>query len=386
MTTPGGYQNEIYLQGLADQVPPFTTDPTRLAESAREILAPGPFWYVEGGAGSGATVRANREAFDRWRIVPRMLRDATHRDTSTSVLGTSVASPILLAPVGVQSIVHQDGELATARAAAALGVPMVMSTAASHTIEDVAKANGEGHRWYQLYWPNDPDLCASLLSRAAKAGFTALVVTLDTWTLAWRPRDLDTSYLPFIRGTGTAVPFSDPVFRAGLEKSPEDDLPMAVLKWVSLFTGTDKSWDMLPFLREHWAGPIVLKGILHPDDARRAVQAGMDGIVVSNHGGRQVDGAIAALDALPAVVAAVGDQIEVLFDSGVRTGADVLKAVALGARAVLLGRPYVWGLAHGGEEGVRHAVRSVMADFDLTLALTGHRSLAELSPDSLIRT
>lgn len=383
--TLGGYQNEIYLQGLADQVPPFTTDPTRLAESAMRILPPGPFWYVEGGAGSGATVRANREAFDKWRIVPRMLRDATIRETATTVLGTPMPSPIMLAPVGVQSIVHPDAELATARAAAAMNVPMILSTASSNTIEDVAEASGDGKRWFQLYWPNDLDLCASILSRAGKAGFSTLVVTLDTWTLAWRSRDLDQAYLPFIRGTGTAIPFSDPVFRSGLAESPEKDLASAVLKWVSLFTGTDRGWDALPFLREHWDGPIVLKGILHPDDARRAVDAGMDGIVVSNHGGRQVDGAIAALDALPGIVAAVGDRLEILFDSGVRTGADVLKALALGAKAILLGRPYVWGLAHGGEDGVRHAVRGVMADFDLTLALSGHRSLAEVTPDSLTR-
>ncbi|MEV4318862.1 lactate 2-monooxygenase [Actinocrispum sp. NPDC049592] len=381
----GAYQNEIYLQGLADNLPAFTTDATRLAELAREVLAPGPFWYVEGGAGSGATVRANRSAFDTWRIVPRMLRDATNRTTATTVLGTPMPAPLLLAPVGVQSIVHPDGELATARAAASLNVPMILSTASSNTIEDVAEANGSGPRWFQLYWPNDPDLCISILNRAAKAGFTALVVTLDTWTLAWRPRDLDQSYLPFIRGTGTAIPFSDPVFRGGLERSPEEDIPSAVLKWIPLFTGTDRGWSALPFLREHWDGPIVLKGIQHVDDARRAADAGMDAIVVSNHGGRQVDGAVASLDVLPGIANAVGDRLEVLFDSGVRSGADMLKALALGARAVLLGRPYVWGLGLGGQDGVRHVVRSLLADFDLTLALSGHRSLADLSPDSLVR-
>jgi lactate 2-monooxygenase len=263
---------------------------------------------------------------------------------------------------------------------------MILSTASSNTIEDVAEANGTGQRWFQLYWPNDPDLCISILNRAAKAGFTTLVVTLDTWTLAWRSRDLDNSYLPFIRGTGTAIPFSDPVFRSGLAQPPEQDLTPAVLKWIPLFTGTDRNWEALPFLREHWDGPIVLKGIQHVDDARRAADAGMDAIVVSNHGGRQVDGAIASLDALPGIAGAVGDRLEVLFDSGIRTGADIVKALALGARAVLLGRPYVWGLAHGGEAGVRHVVRSILADFDLTLALSGHRSVAELTPDSLARS
>jgi isopentenyl diphosphate isomerase/L-lactate dehydrogenase-like FMN-dependent dehydrogenase len=379
----GAYQNEIYLQGLAGQVPPFTTNPDGLEAAARERLESGPYWYVAGGAGSGATMRANREAFDHWRIVPRMLTDASRRDLSATVLGTAMPAPVLLAPVGVQSILHPDGELATARAAAALGLPIVLSTASSNTIEDVAAASGPGPRWYQLYWPNDPDVCVSILDRARAAAFEVLVVTLDTWTLAWRPNDLDQSYLPFIRGTGTAIPFSDPAFRAGLARAPEDDLPAAVLRWVPMFTGTDHHWDQLGFLREHWTGPIVLKGIQHADDARRAADAGMQGVIVSNHGGRQVDGAVAALDMLPEIVAAVGERVAVLFDSGIRTGADIVKALALGARAVLLGRPYAYGLAHGGEAGVRHVLRSVLADLDLTLGLAGYRRPAELTPATL---
>ncbi|WP_309114973.1 lactate 2-monooxygenase [Saccharothrix sp.] len=385
MTGFAGYQNEIYLQGLAGQVPPFTTDPEALEASARERLGPGPFWYVAGAAGSGATARANREAFDEWRIVPRMLTNATERHLGVSVLGTKLSAPVLLAPVGVQSILHPDGELATARAAAELGVPFVLSTASSHTIEEVADAAGDGARWFQLYWPNDPDVCVSILDRARKAGFSVLVVTLDTWTLAWRPHDLDQSYLPFLRGVGTAIPFSDPAFRAGLAAPPEEDRPMAILRWVQLFTGTDKSWDQLAFLREHWDGPIVLKGIQHPDDARKAVDAGVQGIVVSNHGGRQVDGAVASLEVLPEIAAAVGEQVEVLFDSGVRTGADIVKALALGASAVMVGRPFAYGLAHGGQVGVRHVLRGLLADFDLTLGLSGHRSPAELSPEVLRR-
>lgn len=380
----GNYQNDIYLNGLDDRLPPFTTDLTLLGASAREHLDPGAFGYLAGAAGSGATHRANREAFERHRLVPRMLRGANGRDLSTTVLGTRMPAPVLLAPVGVQSIIHPDGELATARAAASLGVPAVLSTASSHTIEEVAEAAGpEAPRWFQLYWPNDDEVCVSILDRARAAGFTTLVVTLDTWTLAWRPQDLDRSYLPFIRGIGTAIPFSDPAFRAGLEKSPEEDVISAVLRWVPMFTGTDRTWDQLPFLREHWDGPIVVKGVLHPDDARRAADAGMDGVVVSNHGGRQVDGAVAALDALPEIVQAVGDRTEILFDSGIRTGSDVLKALALGARAVLVGRPYAYGLAHGGEEGVLHVLRSLLADLDLTLGLTGHRTPGELSADSL---
>ena len=381
----GAYQNEIYLQGLGDQLPPFTTDPTRLEGLAREKFEPGPFGYVAGGAGSGATVAANREAFGRWRIVPRMLTDATSRDLGVTVLGQDMPAPVLLAPVGVQSIVHPDGELATARAAAGLGVTMVLSTASSHTIEEVAEAAGDGPRWYQLYWPKDNDVTISILARAKAAGFSTLVVTLDTWTLAWRPNDLDQAYLPFIRGIGNAIPFSDPAFRALLAKPPEEDPTAAILQWIPMFTGTDRRWDQLPFLREHWDGPIVLKGIQHVDDARRAGDAGMDGIIVSNHGGRQVDGAVAALDMLPEIAAAVGDRLDVLFDSGVRTGADVVKALALGAKAVLLGRPYVYGLGLSGEDGVRHVVRGILADLDLTLGLSGNRTPADLSPDTLRR-
>jgi isopentenyl diphosphate isomerase/L-lactate dehydrogenase-like FMN-dependent dehydrogenase len=380
-----GYPNEIYLQGLGDQLPPFTTDPTRLEALVREKLDPGPFGYVVGGAGAGETVAANREAFGRWRIVPRMLADATDRDLAATVLGQDMPAPVLLAPVGVQSIAHPDGELATARAAAALGVTMVLSTASSHTIEEVAEAAGDGPRWYQLYWPNDNDVTISILQRAKAAGFSTLVVTLDTWTLAWRPNDLDRAYLPFLRGVGNAIPFSDPAFRARLAKPPEEDPNSAILQWIPMFTGTDRRWDQLPFLREHWDGPIVLKGIQHVDDARRASDAGMDGIIVSNHGGRQVDGAVAALDMLPEIAAAVGDQLDVLFDSGIRTGADIVKALALGAKAVLLGRPYVYGLALAGEDGVRHALRGILADLDLTLALSGNRRPDDLSPDTLRR-
>jgi isopentenyl diphosphate isomerase/L-lactate dehydrogenase-like FMN-dependent dehydrogenase len=382
----GNYQNEIYLQGLSGTFPPCSSDATKLEASAEKILEPGPFSYVAGAAGAGATARANRHAFDRWQIVPRMLTDATQRDLSTTVLGTRLPAPVLLAPVGVQSIVHAEGESATARAAASVGLPFVLSTASSTSIEDVAAASGAGPRWFQLYWPNDPDVCASILARAKNAGYTTLVLTVDTWTLAWRPSDLDQAYLPFLSGQGLAVPFTDPVFRAQGDKTPEEDLPAAILRWISMVTGTDKSWAHLPFLREHWDGPIVLKGIQHVDDARRALDAGMDGIVVSNHGGRQVDGAIGSLDALPGIANAVGDQLEVLFDSGVRNGADVVKALALGAKAVLLGRPWVYGLAHAGEAGVVHVLRSLLADLDLTLGLSGHRTIAGLTPNSLQRS
>jgi lactate 2-monooxygenase len=385
-TTPfSGYAAEIYLRGLAGETPALPTDPARLAEAARAVLEDGPFGYVAGGAGQGATMRANRAAFDRYGLVPRMLRDTTRRDWSTTVLGTAMPAPLLLAPIGVLSIMHADAEPGVARAAAGLGVPMVLSTASSHTIEEVAEASADGPRWYQLYWPTEDEVTVSLLDRARRAGFSALVVTLDTWTLGWRPADLDGAYLPFLRGVGCAIPFSDPAFRAGLVAAPEDDLMAAVGRWVPMFTGTALRWDRLDLIREHWDGPIVLKGVQHPDDALRALDVGMDGIVVSNHGGRQVDRAIAALAALPGIVAAVEGRAAVLFDSGVRTGADVAVALALGADAVLLGRPYAYGLALGGQDGVTHVLRSVLAELDTTLALAGYADLAQLrrSPDAL---
>ena len=318
------------------------------------------------------------------RIVPHMLTGATGRELSTTVLGSRLAAPVVTAPIGVQSIVHADAERAVARVTAELGLAMTLSTVSSVVLEDVAAESGSGVRWFQLYWPNDPDVCLSLLDRARAAGFTALVVTLDTWLLGWRPHDLDAAYLPFLSGTGLANYFTDPAFLAGLDRPPAEDLPAALMRWLPMFTGTDHTWHELAFLREHWSGPIAVKGVQSVADARRAADLGMDAVVVSNHGGRQVDGAIGALDALPGVVAAVGERVEVLFDSGVRSGADVVKALALGARAVLVGRPWVYGLGLAGMPGVRHVLRSLLADLELTLALSGHRSPAELGPDCLL--
>ena len=252
-------------------------------------------------------------------------------------------------------------------------------------MEEVAEAPATAPRWYQLYWPNDPELAASFLQRAEKAGYEAVVVTLDTWLLAWRPRDLEGAYLPFLKGIGTANYFSDPVFRAGLEKPPEEDLQAAVGHWIGKYSDPTVTWENLALLREATELPIILKGIQHADDARRAADEGVDGIIVSNHGGRQVDGAIGSLDALPGIVDAVPDEFPVLFDSGVRSGADAFKALALGARAVLIGRPFVWGLAVGGQEGVRHVLRGLLAELDLTLALSGYTSFDQVGPDALSR-
>jgi lactate 2-monooxygenase len=379
------FQYGIYAGGLIEERPSLPISAAELQERAREALSAEAYGYVAGGAGAERTMQANLDAFERWRIVPRMLRDVSERDLSASVLGTQMPAPLLLAPVGVQSIVHPQAELAAARAAAAHGLPFILSTAASHSIEQVAEAMGEGSRWYQLYWPRERELAASFVARAERAGYEAIVLTLDTWFLGWRPRDLQHAYLPFLEGEGVANYFSDPVFRAALERPPEEDLGPAIGHWAYQFANPTVSWADLAWLREQTRLPIVLKGVLHTEDARRAVDAGVDGLLVSNHGGRQVDGSIGALDALPPIREAVGAGLPLLFDSGVRGGADVFKALALGADAVCVGRPYVWGLALAGQEGVEHVLRCLLAELDLTLALSGHTDLAQVDPDTLSR-
>ncbi|MGA9400384.1 lactate 2-monooxygenase [Haladaptatus sp.] len=377
-------QNEVYAGGmLADQTPDLPTSPEALAELARENLSPEAHAYVAGSAGSESTKDENRRAFDRWRIVPRMLRDVSERDLSVEILGQTLPVPVMLAPVGVQSIIHEEGELATARAAAELDVPLVLSSASSETMEDVSEELGDTLGWFQLYWSADRDVAASFLSRAEDAGYEAVVVTLDTPMMGWRERDVDHAYLPFLDGEGVANYLSDPAFRESLDSPPEEDTSAALWRFTEIFGDPSLSWDDLAFLREHTDLPVVLKGILHPDDAREAIERGVDGVVVSNHGGRQVDGAIGALDALPTIVDEVGDEVPVLFDSGIRRGADAVRAIALGADAVLLGRPYIYGLGIAGQDGVREVLRNFLADLDLTLALSGHTSFDELSRSTL---
>ncbi|MGA4876124.1 lactate 2-monooxygenase [Streptomyces lydicamycinicus] len=378
------FQYEIYLQGMTGVVPRLPTDLTRLERLAEQRLGPGPVGYVAGSAGTGSTAVANRAALDRRRIVPRMLRDVQERDLSVEVCGRALPAPLALAPVGVLSIMHPDAESAAARAAAAQGLPYILSSASSTPMEQVAEAMGDGERWFQLYWAKDREVTRSFLHRAKAAGYTALFVTLDTPLLAWRPRDLDQAYLPFLHGVGTANYFSDPAFRAGLAKPVHEDPDAAVRHFVGMFADPAKTWPDLAFLRENWDGPIVLKGILHPDDALRAAEAGVDGVVVSNHGGRQVAGSVAAADALPRVVEAAAGRLTVLFDSGIRTGDDIVKALALGAKSVLVGRPYAYGLGLDGQAGVEHVLRCLLAEFDLTLALSGHASPATLTADDLI--
>jgi lactate 2-monooxygenase len=412
-------QTSIYAAGVSGTRPRVPTDAMLLEERARDAMTAEAFAYVAGGAGTGATMRANRAAFDRWRIVPRMLRDVSERDSSVELFGRTLPAPFLVAPIGVLEMAHREAERAVARALRGLDVPMVYSNQASVAMEEVTEILGDSPRWFQLYWSVRDELVESFVSRAEACGCEAIVVTLDTTLLGWRTRDLDLGWLPFLRGMGIAQYTSDPVFTRLLAEAEGDaSVPQpkpsfaalkvliqltrnypdrfldalrsgraraAVQRFVQIYSRPSLTWDDLPFLRERTNLPVLLKGILHPDDARRAVDEGIDGIVVSNHGGRQVDGGIATLDALPAVVEAVDGRIPVLLDSGIRSGADIFKALALGARAVLLGRPHVYGLALAGEAGVREVVTNFMADFDLTMGLAGYHSVSEIGPEALAR-
>ncbi|MFD4600808.1 lactate 2-monooxygenase [Streptomyces sp. NPDC058464] len=379
------YQNEIYLDGLRGVVPRFPMSYDDLEPLAQAALPASVRSYVAGGAGDERTQRANVAAFERWGLVPRMLVGATERDLSVDLFGMRLPSPLFMAPVGVIGLCAQDGhgDLAVARAAARTGVPMIASTLTVDPLEQVAGEFGDTPGFFQLYTPTDRELAESLVHRAEKAGFKGIVVTLDTWITGWRPRDLSVSNFPQLRGNCLANYTSDPVFRARLGKNPEDDPQAAVALWAGIF-GNPLTWNDLPWLRSITDLPLILKGVCHPEDVRRAKDAGVDGIYCSNHGGRQANGGLPALDALPEVVEAA-DGLPVLFDSGVRTGADIIKAVALGATAVGVGRPYAYGLAHGGEPGLVHILRALLAEADLIMAVDGYPTLADLTPEALRR-
>jgi lactate 2-monooxygenase len=381
----GDYQSEIYLQGLAGVVPTLPMDYASLEAKASAVM-PSPVWsYVAGGAGDERTQGVNVTAFERWGLIPRMFVGAKERDLSIELFGIKLPSPVFMAPIGVIGICTQDGhgDLAAARAATVTGVPMVVSTFTADPMEDVAAEFGDTPGFFQLYVPKDPELAASLVKRAEVAGYQAIVITLDQPVSGWRPRDLAAAYSPALRGLCLSNYTSDPVFRAGLAQPPEQDPQAAVLAWVQIWSNS-LTWDDLPWLRSLTDLPLIVKGVCHPDDARRAKDGGVDGIYCSNHGGRQANGGLAALDCLPGVVEAA-DGLPVLFDSGVRSGADIVKALALGATAVGVGRPYAYGLAVGGFDGVVHVLRSLLAEADLIMAVDGYPSVRDLNAEALQR-
>jgi lactate 2-monooxygenase len=381
----GDYQNEIYLNGLRGVLPKLPVDFASLEARAAATLSESVLSYVQGGCGNERTQKWNVAAFEHWGLVPRMMADASTRDLSIDLLGMKLPTPLFMCPIGVIGMCAEDGhgDLATAQAAALTGVPMVASTLSNDPLEAVAKALGDGVGLFQLYTPKHIGVAESLVHRAEAAGFKAIVVTLDTWLTGWRPRDLNIANFPQLRGHALANYFSDPAFRASLAKPPEEDGPAAVMQWAAIF-GKPLAWSDLPWLRSLTKLPLILKGICHPDDARRAIDGGADAIYCSTHGGRQANGGLAAIDMLPGVVAASGST-PVLFDSGIRSGTDMIKALALGATAVGVGRPYAYGLALDGVAGIVHVLRCLLAEADLLMAVDGYPTLADLRASGLVR-
>jgi lactate 2-monooxygenase len=417
-------QDEIYSGGALGRHPSVPTDFATLERRARRKASAVGWAYAAGGAGDGATMRANREAFERWKIVPRMLRDVSRRELGIELFGRRLPAPVLFGPVGASELLHPEGDLAIARAAAEIGVPYIFTSQACQPMEACAALMGDAPRWFQLYWSTDEGLVDSFLGRAKAAGAEAIVVTLDTTMLGWRPMDLNLGSLPFARGQGIAQYTADSRFlevvRERIAATASGALPRreveitlgairtflsitrrfpgrfldnlrspepraAVETFLGIYSNPSLTWEDIATLRERTDLPVLLKGIQHPDDARRAAELGLDGLIVSNHGGRQVDGGIASLDALVDIAEAVGGQIKLLLDSGVRGGADVFKGLALGADAVVIARPYLYGLALAGAEGARDVVRNIIAELDLTLGLSGLTSIAELGPEALRR-
>ena len=414
-------QGMIYAAGVLGHRPTVPTSWAGLEREARKRLSAKAYAYVSGGAGQQQTMAADRAAFATWRLSPRVLRDVSVRDTSVELFGRRIPAPILLAPVGALGLVHHGADVEVAKAAAALSVPFIFSNQASCSMEQTAAVMGDAPRWFQLYWSTSDELVASLVGRAERAGCDAIVVTLDTTMLGWRPMDLDLGHLPFAVGEGLAQYTTDPVFgRLVAATSPQPaprlravEIPAAVRSllqmarrhpgstwanvrspvprasvqtFLDVYSRPSLTWENLALLRDLTSLPVVLKGVLHPDDARRAVDEGVDGLIVSTHGGRQVDGARGSLDCLPGVVDAVDGRIPVLMDSGIRGGADIVKAVALGASAVCVGRPYAYGLGLAGARGVSEVLANLVAEFDLTLGLCGYASVAELDRDALTRS
>jgi lactate 2-monooxygenase len=411
-------QREIYLKGFSGIQSSVSIDLMTLEKRAEATISKKAYAYIAGGAGVESTLRRNRDAFDAYKIVPRMLKNVGDRDTSIELFGKRIPSPFLLSPVGVLEMVNKEADLAVARAAASLSLPYIFSNQASVPMEVCSAAMGDAPHWFQLYWSKSKDLVASFVRRAEASGCSAIVVTLDTTMLGWRTRDLDLAYLPFLEGKGIAQYTSDPFFQKMMnefsDSSPKQKITLqtilgliklvskypgsgffkklksgkpikAVQTFTSMYTNPFTTWEDLAFLREHTKLPILLKGILHPEDAKMALDFGMDGIIVSNHGGRQVDGSVSTIEMLPKIVEVVNGKIPVLLDSGIRGGADAFKALALGANAVCIGRPYVYGLGIAGEEGVKEVMQNLMADFELTMGLSGCKSISEINYEMLLR-
>lgn len=376
-------QGAIYLRGLSGAKPEIPTSFTGLEAAAKQKMSPEAWAYTAGSAGLETSAEANRAAFARYPIAPRMLGGAGVRNLESEMFGVKCAAPVMSSPIGVLEMMHQEADLAVARAMSALNLPMIISSQASTPMEKIAEANGNGPRFYQLYWGKSDAIAESFVRRAEAIGAKAIFITLDTLVLGWRPRDMDIGFLPFLKGQGIAQYTSDPVFRAMLPAPPEENMFAAAVQFTQVFSDPGLDWARIAKIRSWTKLPVVLKGIMRADDAAKAVSEGYDGIMVSNHGGRQVDGGIGALDALAAVTAEVKGKVPVFMDSGIRCGADIFKALALGASAVGIGRPYAYGLTLAGEAGVKTVMEYLTAELDLTMALNGCRTPADIIRDLL---
>ena len=382
----GDLQTQIYGAGLSGVVPTYPVDFATLEKRAQSALPPHVLTYVQGGCGDEYTQDENARAFRHWGMVPRMMVDATHRDLSIELFGLKLPSPLFMAPIGVTGMMTQDqhGDVAAAQASAMTGVPLTASTLSNDPLEDVKAACGETPAFFQLYTPRDKELAESLVGRAEAAGYKAIVVTLDTWVTGWRPRDLNPSNFPQLRGHVLQNYFVDPRFRQMLGgKAPEEDLHTAIGTWGATF-GKVLTWDDMAWLKSITKLPIVLKGICHPDDARRAIDSGADGIYVSNHGGRQLDGVLSTAKALPAIADVVGDDLTVLVDSGIRSGLDVVRMLALGAKTCLLGRSTVYALAADGQHGVENMLDIFSQEMRVAMTLTGVTSIDKIDRTALV--
>ncbi|WP_240189842.1 alpha-hydroxy acid oxidase [Bacillus sp. P14.5] len=354
-------------------------------EEAKSAMEKKAYDYIARGSGEESTLRANRRAFSKYQISHRVLRDVSRIDTSINLFGKRISSPVMLAPIGVQTIAHPEGELAAARAAASMNIPFVVSTVSSFSMEEIGSQMGNSLRWFQLYYSGNEPVAESMIKRAEASGYTAIVLTVDTPIMGFRESDHINKYSPVGEGAGSGNYFSDPVFCSLLEKPIAEDKAAALKKQYELFENPAITWEAIQKIRQYTNLPVLLKGVVHPEDAKLALKYEVDGLIVSNHGGRQLDHGVATLDVLEEICGVVHNKIPVLLDSGIRRGSDIFKALALGASAVLLGRPYIYGLAREGEEGVKMVVQQITREFETTMALAGTANIDEINKTYLVK-
>ncbi|KAA9028572.1 alpha-hydroxy-acid oxidizing protein [Niallia endozanthoxylica] len=352
-------------------------------QQAAENMLPGGFGYASTGAGRGETEKRNAEAFSKWAIVPRILQDVSTVDMSVKLFGRSYKTPFFLAPIGVQVLAYEEAERATAKAAAVMEIPLIVSTVSTCSLEEIAEAVPSAPKWFQLYFSSvHPELSYSMVERAEKSGYEAIVITVDTVMAGWREQDIRSGFSPLALGYGKGNYVNDPVFMKSLPNHDQESVIASIFENIQ---HPNLTWKDIAEVKKRTSLPVLIKGILHPEDAKIAVEYGVDGIIVSNHGGRQLDGVIASIDALPEIVEAVKGQIPILLDSGVRRGIDAVKALALGAAGVLIGRPFLYGLAAAGQKGVEKVLERFIQETEVSLALSGMADLKQISKLKMVR-